>query len=157
MEALNEQTAQMVASTYGDDYSFEIKEISYTKVEDGYISLITYQLEDGTIGNYGITNSNEVVSHSRVDDFEVKNIEVGGTMNYSEDKSTLMISSSLATTKSTAGIYGIVFSCHSASNCKPCQVMVAIPKPQDPDDKPIQIYSCTEDCEDCKLQAVVRG
>ena len=62
MEALNEQTAQMVASTYGDDYSFEIKEISYTKVEDGYISLITYQLEDGTIGNYGITNSNETIS-----------------------------------------------------------------------------------------------
>lgn len=65
-ESINEEIKDMVAQQFGKDIPFEITSIDYTDVSDGYFALITYQLENGMVLNYALSNSLSVFNNSSV-------------------------------------------------------------------------------------------
>lgn len=70
MPSLNCEVATMVAKQFGNDYPFTI-----TDIEDGYLALIEYQLENGQKSNYAITNSKNILSEYSAD---CLNIDLSG-------------------------------------------------------------------------------
>lgn len=75
MPSLNCEVATMVAKQFGNDYPFTITDIQYTDIEDGYLALIEYQLENGQKSNYAITNSKNILSEFSAD---CLNIDLSG-------------------------------------------------------------------------------
>ena len=57
---LNKRTADIIAEKFGDDYPFTIKAIEYIDVESGFLAIIKYELENGTISNYALSTSTDL-------------------------------------------------------------------------------------------------
>lgn len=72
MEALNQMTSRTIATNYGDDYNFKIESIEYTDIDDGYLALITYSLENGTISNFALSNCIKVFNASNVTSVDIE-------------------------------------------------------------------------------------
>lgn len=151
LEDLKAQTALLVAQSFGDDYPFAITNIEYADVHDGFLALVTYQLEDGTISNYALSNSQSVLQATAIDEFVVEG-EAMGHIEYNETTGEAYMTTTKATTSTTTK-----YVCKSASSCSPCQVKMQIVH-DDIDTSPTArgiTISCTENCVDCKLKAYI--
>lgn len=146
MEALNQTISRTIATNYGDDYNFEIESIEYTDIDDGYLALITYSLEDGTMSNFALSNSIKVFNASNVTSVDIEE-EIYEIIE-NEDNSITIISSRSNQENKRAPKY----TCKSVSNCKPCQVKIGkLPITEDRDWE----VECSPDCPDCKLKVVI--
>ena len=67
LHSLKEETAVIIAEQFGDDLKFTITDIQYTPVREGYLALISYELENGQPGNFAHTNSSEIINNTLVD------------------------------------------------------------------------------------------
>ena len=146
MEDLNQMISRTIATNYGDDYNFEIESIEYADIDDGYLALITYSLEDGTISNFALSNSTKVFNASNVVSVEIE-ADTYEIVEYGEDFLTVSNSRSNQDSK------GIKFFCKSASSCIPCQVKIGKP-PITEDNKDTEV-ECTSNRPDCKLKVVI--
>lgn len=154
MKALNDETAMIIASQFGDDFPFEITSIEYATPSDGYLAIINYRLADGRISNFAKSNSAEVINNSNVDllywdiDIDTNNIQF-------DDKDGTLT----AQTREAPNTNEIIrptntsYKCNSASQCTPCQVKIAIRYTDL--DKPVTTISCSDKCSDCKLTATI--
>ncbi|MBR4047518.1 MAG: hypothetical protein IKK07_03575 [Bacteroides sp.] len=146
MEDLNQMISRTIATNYGDDYNFKIESIEYTDIDDGYLALITYSLEDGTMSNFALSNSIKVFNASNVTSVEIETdtYEIIG-----DEENSITVGNS----RSNQDSKGIKFFCKSASSCIPCQVKIGkLPITEDNKDTEVE---CTSNCPDCKLKVVI--
>lgn len=81
--SLKNETALIIAKQFGDDFKFTITSREYIAVENGFLALVNYELEDGRQSNYAKTNSLKVIESSPVDIMNLKssNENLNWTMN----------------------------------------------------------------------------
>lgn len=150
VSSLKEETALVIAKQFGDDFKFTITDIQYTPLKNGYLALVSYELEDGRQSNYAKTNSLEVINFSPVDIMNYISSNEISDWRINDDKTALhTITKGLYSTSETS------FVCKSATNCKPCQVKIT--QHQDSfNDGTVTKVSCSDKCEDCKLEATIK-
>lgn len=151
METLQARTAMNIAEQFGDDYGFTITSIEYTPLDEGYLALVNYQLENGTTSNYAVSNNMEVLTNSLVD--VITYSSSNAPLQYGENGEV-----SITFTKSTSAANSISFKCKSASNCKPCQVKIVTGNTEEGSfvtGEGKTTISCSDTCPDCKLEATI--
>lgn len=125
--------ADVISIKTGIDSEFELQKITYLPADKGYIAVVDYKMQDGTISNFFI-----------VKDANVK---------YKSSTSTLIDNSFSRTvkTREEAGSGGqtTVFSCLPDGKCEECKLLGEY----DDNDK-VHTLSCS--CNDCKMKVTTR-
>lgn len=67
LEALQTNTAMNIAEQFGHNYDFTITSIEYAPLDEGYLALVNYCLENGLTSNYALSSNREILVDSPVD------------------------------------------------------------------------------------------
>lgn len=148
--SLRNETTIIIAKQFGDDFNFTITDIEYIPVGNGYLALVSYELEDGRRSNYAKTNSLEVINSSPVDIMNYKSSNKNLNWEINDEKTVLR-----TTTRGLCSTSETSFVCKSATNCKPCQVKVSQFQDSATDGQVTKI-ACNDKCADCKLEVTIK-
>ena len=152
---LKEETTLMVAKQFGDDYEFTLTSIEYADVNDGFLALINYRLEDGTVSNYAISNSNSVLQATDIDDLT---LDLPTEASWREEDNSIIVPIAEGTL-STASTNETKYVCKSATNCTPCQVKIVRDLNLGTLKSKGVVYkvTCRDECSDCKMEVTIEA
>jgi hypothetical protein len=123
---LKNETALIVAETYGIDKTFEITKLDYLPTEKGYIVFVEYKTEDGIKGSYAMS----------------KNVNI----NYSLDNIALKSSNNRLKTGTENGSGGSTkFVCKANGSCNSYTIQGSY-------DPNTGTHTITCSCSECKLE-----
>lgn len=66
LEALQANTAMNIAKQFGRNHNFTITSIEYAPLDEGYLALVNYRLENGLTSNYALSSNREILVDSPV-------------------------------------------------------------------------------------------
>lgn len=140
IEDVKLEISNYIAIEYGKDLAYTVTGVDYVAINDGFLAIINYMLEDGSKHNIVKTNNLNVLSNSSID-ILIDN-RVGDHILLEDDgKATLNFASRSVKPS-------VSFVCKSELNCTPCKVIAkSVGESTE--------VTCTTDCEDCKLKAII--
>lgn len=129
LNALKQQTAEAVKIHYGEEMPFEITNVTYEHVDQGYLAWVEYKLSNGYTSKYIITTNMKVIGNMKADQ--------------------LIIKSPLSKGKQLSEDTVAKFICEALPGCTSCQVCY--------DAMEYVAYCKSEDCEGngCKLIVIM--
>ena len=119
--------------------------IEYAPLDEGYLALVYFELEDGTLSSYAQTNSLEVMQATKVDELQIKGAKMIPQQPAEDGSVTFMMESTTRVEPVTIG--NIKYYCEGSCN-NPCQVFFTVVGNK-------AIVSC-DGCDDCRLKAEIQ-